>query len=96
MSRNVIYYLKCNFCQNTSYIGKTDNLRARTNNHITGCRNKNTNIFDNHEHSCAKIRSMSFEEPYFKLFVFIKINDYNKLRNYERLFHSRGYDTMNC
>ena len=34
-SKNVIYYQICNFCQKVSDIGKTDDLRERTNNHIT-------------------------------------------------------------
>ena len=53
-SVNVIYHLKCNYCNDTTYTGKTDTLRLRTNNHISACRNGNsTNMFDIHVHNCA-------------------------------------------
>ena len=95
-SRNVVYYLICCFCNTVSYVGKTDDLRARTNNHITGCRyGKVTDQFDLHVHTCGKKRNSNFSEPNFRLFVFMKMNDYNKLRNYERIFHQRHYDTLN-
>ena len=47
-SKNVIYYLKCNRCDGKdTYIGKTNNLRLRTNQHISTCRTGNgSNIFD--------------------------------------------------
>ena len=32
-------------------------------------------------------------EPYFKTYAFMRLNDYNKLRNYERKLHA-GHDTM--
>ena len=51
-SANVIYYLKCINC-NTSYIGKTNNLRLRMNNHISSCKSgMSDNIFDNHVFNC--------------------------------------------
>ena len=93
-SINVIYYLICNACNNVTYTGKTDDLRARTNNHITGCRHgKGSNKFDNHVFSCMK--SSPINEPYFKLFAYLKLSDYQKLRGYENMFHRRNYDTMN-
>ena len=95
-SINVLYYLVCNFCKEESYTGKTDIIRDRTNNHISGCRLGNSSDkFDIHVNNCAKILSMPLVEPYFTLYAFLKINDYTRLRNYEKLFHSRGYDTMN-
>ena len=96
-SINVLYYLVCNFCKKTTYTGKTDKLRLRTNNHITGCRHGNTtDIFDIHVHNCSKQLNIPLIEPYFQLYAFLSINEYKKLRNYESLLHSRGYDTMNC
>ena len=95
-SRNVIYFLICNFCNHVSNVGKTDILRDRTNNHITACRNgKSSDIFDNHVHNCAIEKNLELKEPYFKLYVFLKLNNYSNLRNYEKMFHSRGYDTIN-
>ena len=40
-SKNVIYFLVCNYCHITSYIGKTDKLRSCHNNHISVCRHGN-------------------------------------------------------
>ena len=93
-SLNVIYYLVCNACKVITYTGKTDDLRARTNNHISGCRlGRSPNKFDQHVFNCMKTNTIS--EPYFKLFTFLKLNDHQKLRGYENMFHRKGYDTMN-
>ena len=99
-SKNAIYYLKCCFCEKqgdlTSYTGKTDNTRDRTNNHITGCRHgKTTDKFDNHVFNCAKVRNLLLIEPFFKMYMFMALSDYNKLRCYERKLHAQGHDTMN-
>ena len=99
-SKNVLYYLVCCFCemQNTltSYIGKSDDTRDRTNNHITGCRHGNTsNKFDNHVYKCAKTRKLPLIEPFFKLYLFMSLSNYNKLRNYESKLFAEGHDTMN-
>ena len=80
----------------TSYTGKTDNLRDRTNNHITGCRHgKTSDKFDNHVYNCGKTRNLPAIEPYFKMYMFMALSDYNKLRNYESNLHAQGHDTMN-
>ena len=82
--------MKCNFCKAVAYTGKTDDLRLRTNNHISGCRLGNsTDKFDNHVFKCAEIMSLPLVEPYFKMYAFLKLNDYNKLRNYERKMHDQ-------
>ena len=95
-SKNALYYLICSFCNNVTYTGKTDDLRERTNNHITGCRHGNSSDkFDNHVFNCARITHLQLAEPFFKLYVFMVLNDYNKLRNYERKLHAEGHDTMN-
>ena len=93
-SKNVIYYLKCNSChQATTYIGKTTNLRLRTNNHISSCRNGNScNNFDNHVFRCMGDQNV---EPYFQLFAFMKLANEQNLLFYENLLQCRGYDTLN-
>ena len=35
------------------------------------------------------------EEPFFKIYIYMVLNDYHKLRNYERMLHLAGHDTMN-
>ena len=34
-------------------------------------------------------------EPFFKLYIFYVLSDYNKLRNHERNLQSKGHNTMN-
>ena len=51
--------------------------------------------FDNHVFSCAKTMDIPLIEPFFTMYAFLKLNDYNKLRNYERKMHAEGHDTMN-
>ena len=100
-SMNIVYYLKCNFCNYTSYIGITDDTRDRTNNHISACRSgKSTDQFDNHVHTCGGLESLTKEEkkekePYFKLYIMMVCSSYNKLLSYEKKFHATGMDTMN-
>ena len=102
-SKNVIYYTVCNFCLHESNVGKTDNLRERTNNHITCCRHgSGSDLFDLHVHDCARKQGKKLEEkpfkknePYFKLYIFMKLSDYNSLRNHERRLQLQGHDTIN-
>ena len=95
-SKNVIYYLTCCRCQNhTTYIGKTVDLKGRTNQHITGCRHGNgPNKFDNHVFNCTKFDT-ELKEPYFKLFVMMKFQNEKPLLTYESYLQSMGHDTMN-
>ena len=92
-STNVIYFLKCNRCKGkVSYIGKTNNLRYRTNQHISTCRTGNgTNQFDLHVYNCNQTTS----EPFFKLYLLLTLKNENDLLSYESHFHKLGYDTMN-
>ena len=91
-SKYVIYYQICTECGVVSNIGKTNNLRARTNVHITSCRHGNTtDKFDSHVFNCKK----KDIEPYFKLYIMIEVNDIDKLLVYEDYFHKRGMDTLN-
>ena len=92
-SKNIIYFLTCNRCNgNVSYIGKTVNLRRRTNGHISSCRTGNgSDIFDRHVYNCIQGPHV---EPYFKLFLMMKTEE-RSLLTYESHFHSLGYDTMN-
>ena len=91
-SKMVCYYQICTGCNDFSNVGKTNNLRSRTNNHITACkRGITTDRFDRHVYNCKK----DHLEPLFKLYVLIELNDYEKLRVYENYFHLKGFDTCN-
>ena len=62
-SKNVLYYQICNFCSKVSNVGKTDDLRERTNNHISCCRHgSGTDIFDLHVHECEKLQKQFLEK----------------------------------
>ena len=37
-----------------------------------------------------------YDEPFFKLYAFMVLSDYNKLRNQERRLHLLNYDTINA
>ena len=98
-SLNVIYFQRCNFCSLVTNIGKTGDLRERTNNHISCCR-KGTgdNIFDKHVHQCANFSGPSLPktlEPYFSLHVMMVLSDYDRLLGYESRLHACGHDTIN-
>ena len=91
-SKNVIYFLACNNCDCT-YIGKTNELRKRMNNHISESRHGNTkNILDKHVFNCLGPDKI---EPYFRIYVLLEVNDPSKLLTYESNFHNKGFDTMN-
>ena len=95
-SKNAIYFQVCNFCNRECNIGKTDDLRERTNNHITGSRHgTTTNKFDQHNYWCSRKQGIEPTEPYFKLYVFMVLNDYSKLRAQERHLHLQNHDTIN-
>ena len=92
-SKNVIYYLLCNKCNETSYIGKTNNIRLRTNQHISTCRTGiGSDKFDIHVFNCNKLYT---EEPFFKLFLMLKLKDDATMLTYESHLHAMGLDTMN-
>ena len=91
-STKVIYFQICTGCDHESNIGKTNNFRLRTNNHISACRlGTSTDKFDNHVYNCKKDRS----EPYFKIMILMEVNEVEKLLVYEESFHKRGFDTIN-
>ena len=91
-SKKVIYYQICTSCNVTTNIGKTNNLRLRTNGHISSCRLGNSSDkFDNHVFACNKEK----EEPFFKLAVFMEVNDIDKLLVYEHYLQKCGHDTLN-
>ena len=94
-SKNVLYFLKCKFCMLETKLGKTDNLRSRTNNHRSCCRNGgSTDLFDEHVYHCSTRQGAEATEPYFLLYVLMECNDYNKLINIERNLHLDGHDTI--
>lgn len=92
-SKNIIYFLTCNRCDGkVSYIGKTTNLRLRTNQHISTCRTGNgSDKFDKHVNQCG---NSELQEPFFKLYLMLKVKE-EMLVTYESHFHKLGYDTMN-
>ena len=93
-SLNVIYFLKCNYCKLTTKLGKTDNLRRRTNNHRSACRlGTSTDVFDNHVFACHQNLGLQRMEPEFFLFCLMACSDYNKLLSYERDMHLKNFDT---
>ena len=95
-SKNAIYYLTCNFCNHMTYIGITDSIRDRSNNHISCCRHgTGDNLFDNHVFNCSIKNKQQSVEPFFKIHIMMVTNDYSKLLDYECKFHSLGYDIMN-
>ena len=95
-SKNVLYLLVCNFCNTTSKTGKTDVFRARTNNHISGCKGgAASDEFDTHVYNCSRNRNVPHNEPYFKAYIYMVASDYNKLLNLERKLHLAGHDTLN-
>ena len=95
-SLNVLYFVVCNFCNEVTNVGKTDDCRERTNNHISGCRHgRTTDKFDNHVFECAQKKGMISVEPFFKLFLLMVCNSYHKLLSYESALHARGFDTLN-
>ena len=86
----------CSFCNHESNCGKTDDFRLRTNNHITGSRHgKGKALFDNHVYRCSRDLNLPHIEPFFKLYAFMEVNDYTKLRSIERKLHLAGVDTIN-
>ena len=92
-SKNVIYYLKYNMCKTEIYIGKTNDLRLRTNNHISSCHTGVTpNLFDQHVYKCGNSRDC-LEEPYFELYAMMRLNDEAKLLSYEAYLQQKGYMT---
>ena len=91
-SKMVIYYQICTGCNIFSNIGKTNNLRKRTNGHINHCKTGvTTDKFDRHVFACKQ----DHLPPFFKLYVLLEVNDYEKLRVYESSFHNKGFDTCN-
>jgi len=95
-SKKVIYFLKCLCCKEfTTYAGKTNVLRLRTNGHISSCRTGNTtDKFDIHVYNCRHRHGIT-KEPYFKLLVFVEVFDDKLLLTYESHIHSLGFDAMN-
>ena len=95
-SKNTLYYLLCSFCGTVSKLGKTDDLRERTNNHISAMRyGKSSDKFDRHVYRCSQNKNVPHNEPFFKLFAFMTVSDYTKLRNHERRLYLGGHDNIN-
>ena len=82
---NVLHFLSCNSCNgNTTYTSKTVNFRHRMNNHITACRYGTfTNKFGYYVLKCSKRKEHVAKEPYFKVYVFMTVNNGIKLLYYK-------------
>ena len=94
-SKNTLYYLLCNFCDFVSKLGKTDDFRTRTNNHISAMRyGTSSDDFDRHVYRCSRKRNVPHVEPFFKLYAFMVVSDYSKLRNHERRLYLDGHDNI--
>ena len=90
-SQMVLYYLICLGC-GLSYVGKTNCLRERTNNHISESKSGNTSDrFDQHVFDCKT----DHEEPLFKLYGLMEVDNYDKLLVYEDFLHKQGFDHCN-
>ena len=93
-SKFVIYFQKCAICNKTSDIGKTNNFRKRTNNHISSCKSgTSSDKFDNHVFNCNK--NVQKSGPLFYIWIMMELNSVDKLHEYERHLHRSGHDTMN-
>ena len=87
-----VYYQICLGCNKFSSVGKTNNFRKRTYQHVSeGKSGMTTDIFDKHVYNC-KIDHIL---PLFKIYILMEVRDYDKLRVYENYFHTQGYDTVN-
>ena len=100
-SVNVIYYLKCKMCnEKETYIGKTkgDNtkgFKVRINQHISDCTTGDSICnFLYHVYDCG-IKNNCLEELFFSLNIMLWLNKNDRLETIEKLFHLKGYDTMN-
>ena len=99
-AKNVIYFLTCNFCNYTTYIGITTGdefvgFKQRMNVHIHECRTgESTCNFPKHVYVCSKQKGKK-EEPFFTIKIMMKIHNPELLEVYEKMFHAKGYDTMN-
>ena len=82
-------YIYCNIAMRnaaTTYMGITKTkLRARTNNHITCCRNgTGYGKFDKHVYKCGIKNKCLNKEPPFKMYAFIKVSTEENLLAYMR------------
>ncbi len=66
-THNCIYVLVCQGC-NEFYIGQTNDLRFRVNQHRTDIKHCKKLFVDNHIHHCAKNKDIQFKiMPFYKL-----------------------------
>ena len=91
----IFYHVTCD--GKTTYIGKTVNFRHRKNNHIAACRyGTSTDKLTIMLLNVVKRMNVLPREPYLKFYVFMTVNNENKLLCYESYLHKMGFDTMNC
>ena len=88
----VCYYQICLGCRRFTNVGKTNDFRLRTNNHISSSKSGvTTDVFDRHVFNCKT----DHIEPLFELYILMELDNYDKLLVYEDYFHKKGFDTLN-
>ena len=95
-SKNCVYFLSCNLCDGAmTYIGQTTNLRSRMNGHISESRTgTSTCNFPKHVFECGTNRK-NLVEPFFKIYVFMSLNDSKLLTSYEETLFRAGHALLN-
>ena len=90
-TKNIVYFLSCTFCNGrTTYIGRTEDIHFRMNNHISKCRHKDMLCtWSNHIAECCKKKT--FKEPFFKINIFLILRDNTRLQYFEDLLFNRGH-----
>ena len=67
------------------------------NNHITACHyGTSTDKFDNYVFKFSNKDKHVAKEFCFKIYVFMTVNNKNKLLCYESCSHKMGFNTINC
>jgi hypothetical protein len=83
-SKNVLYVVTCNKCNNHFYVGKTKDLSNRTSKHASDVRlphNSNCKTCANHLRVCSQLI-----EPYFTIYPFFYEDDPHTRHHLERRF----------
>ena len=90
-------FLSCNSCYgNTTHTGKTVDFRHKMNNHTTASRyGTSTDKFYKYVFKCSNKNNDVAKEPYFKVYIFMTVNNENKLLCYESYLHKVGFDIRN-
>ena len=95
---NVSNFLLCNSCgANAKYSGRTVHFGHRINIHVTVCcYGTFTNKVHSHAFKCSNKKEHVAKKPYFKVYLFVTVNNENELLCYECYLHEMLFDTMYC